>query len=76
MPRPLTGCDVGDRLKIIKIDAGRGAVLNLANLGLHVGNVILLERRSPFKGPVTVIFEGSEIAVGFGLATKIIVKKV
>ena len=73
---PLTECKIGDRVEISEINAGRGASLNLANLGLHIGNIICLERRSPFKGPLTVEHQGSEIAIGFGLAQKILVTKV
>ena len=73
---PLTECIIGSRVKISEIAAGRGASLNLANLGLHIGNVIRLERRSPFRGPLTVEHQGSEIAIGFGLAQKILVTEV
>ena len=73
---PLVDCKVGDRVEISEIDAGRGAALNLASLGLHIGNIIRLGRRSPFKGPLTVEHQGSEIAIGFGLAEKILVTKV
>jgi ferrous iron transport protein A len=65
----------GDRVIISEIDAGRGAAMNLACLGLHIGDVIRLERRSPFRGPLTVVHRGSEIAIGFSLAQKILVTK-
>jgi len=62
-------------VKIVKINAGRGAIINLSNLGLQIGNLIKLLRKSPFKGPVIVEHQGSEIAIGYGLAQKIFVEE-
>lgn len=66
----------GDKVKIVKIDAGRGALLNLINLGLNIGNITQIGRTSHIGGPVTVIYQGSEIAIGRGLARKIFVEEV
>jgi len=63
-------------VKIVKINAGRGAIINLSNLGLHIGNLIKFLRKSPFKGPVIVEHGGSEIAIGYGLAQKIFVEEI
>ena len=38
----LVECRRGDRVRIVRIDAGRGASLNLMNLGLNVGETIEL----------------------------------
>lgn len=72
----LVDCQNGDEVKILNINAGRGAMINLSNLGLHIGNIIKLYRKSPFRGPVVVMLQGSEIAIGFGLAQKIFVEKI
>lgn len=72
----LVECQSGDEVKILKINAGRGAMMNLSNLGLHIGNVIKFYRKSPFKGPVVVTTQGYEIAIGYGLAQKIFVEKI
>jgi ferrous iron transport protein A len=72
----LVDCKGGDQVKIVKINAGRGALINLLNLGLHIGNPIKFCRKSPFKGPVVVIHQGTEIAIGYGLAQKIFIEKV
>jgi ferrous iron transport protein A len=72
----LVECHDGDEVKILRINAGHGAIINLSNLGLHIGNVIKFCRKSPFKGPVVVIYQGSEIAIGFGLAQKIFVENI
>ena len=72
----LVDCKDGTRIKIVRINAGRGALINLANLGFHMGNIIKFCRKSPFKGPVVVIYQGTEIAIGYGLAQKIFVEEV
>ena len=72
----LVECQSGDEVKILKINAGRGAAMNLSNIGLHIGNVIKFYRKSPFKGPVIVTHRGSEIAIGYGLAQEIFVEKI
>lgn len=72
----LIGCKEKEKVKIVSIDAGRGAVINLMNLGLNVGDTIEIRRKSRFHGPVIVVHRESEIAIGFGLAQKIIVKRI
>ena len=72
----LVDCKENTQVKIVNINAGRGAVMNLSNLGLHIGNIIQFIRKSPFKGPVVVIFQGCEVAIGYGLAQKIFVEKI
>lgn len=72
----LADCRSVVEIRIVKINAGRGAMINLSNLGLHIGNQIRFLRKSPFKGPVIVEYQGSEIAIGHGLAQKICVEEV
>ena len=71
----LVDCRRGDRVRIVRIDAGRGASLNLMNLGLNVGETIELLRSSPLRGPLLVSRGHTEVAVGYRLAEKILVEK-
>lgn len=71
----LVDCKGDRQVKIVGIKAGRGAVMNLSHLGLNIGNVVKCIRKSPFKGPVVVIHRGSEVAIGYGLAQKILVEE-
>ena len=59
----LVDCKETADFKIVKINAGRGALINLSNLGLQIGNFVRFLRKSPFKGPVIVEHQGSEIAI-------------
>ena len=71
----LVQCRRGDRVRIVSIDAGRGAVLNLMNLGLDVGHTIELLQSSPMHGPLLVSHGGTEVAIGYHLAERILVEK-
>lgn len=75
MTVPLVECRKGDRVRIVKIDAGRGASLHLMHLGLDVGHTVELLQRSPLHGPILVSHDGTEVAIGYGLAEKILVEK-
>jgi Fe2+ transport system protein FeoA len=70
----LSECRRGNRVRIVRIDAGRGASLNLMNLGLNVGETIELRRISPLRGPLLVSRGQTEVAVGYRLAEKILVE--
>jgi ferrous iron transport protein A len=60
--------------QIKKIAGGRSLKLKLIQLGLHVGDYVHVLRRAPFGGPVLVECNGREVALGRGVAEKIIVE--
>jgi len=70
----LIDCKRGDKVTVEEIVAGKGATINLMNLGLNIGNVITVNRKSRLNGPIVVTHNDSEIAIGHGLAEKILVK--
>lgn len=74
MTRKLVDSPPGQPLRIVNIDAGRGARLQLMNLGLDVGQEIKLLSKSLLRGPVLVMHGATELAIGHGLAAKILVE--
>ena len=70
----LTDFEKGTKVRIADIAAGYGAKRNLMNLGLSIGNIIEIKRISSLKGPVVVLLDNTEIAIGHGLAEKISVE--
>ncbi len=66
----------GDKVKVIKLNAGKRATQRLISMGIIPGNIVEIARVSSLGGPVLIRYEGSEIAIGYGLASKIIVEKV
>jgi len=71
----LAECKRGDRLTILAIDAGRAATLSLMNMGLGIGRELELLRRSPLGGPLLVLRGETKVAIGYGMAQKILVEK-
>ena len=71
----LVECDRGDVVRIVRIDAARGATLRLMNLGLNVGGIAEIVQCSPLRGPLLLSHGGTEVALGYHLAEKILVEK-
>jgi len=63
-------------VKIISISGGKGARRSLAQLGIGVGSIITIKRNAPFAGPLLIENHGTSIAIGRGVASKIMVEKV
>jgi ferrous iron transport protein A len=62
--------ETGATLRVVKINAGRGLKQRLLALGLVPGaDLFLVENR---HGPVKLCFNSSRIAIGRGVAAKIL----
>ena len=66
----------GQRATIISISGGRGAAQRLADLGLTPETKIKVISAAPFAGPVEIEVRGSKLALGQGIASKIIVEPI
>ncbi len=66
-------CTIGEKLKILRVDAGYHAKRRLANLGIIPGVIIIKRKAAPFRGPIEIIVKGSLLVIGRGLAARIIV---
>jgi len=64
----------GERAKIVHIEGGPGIVRKLALMGFTPGTVV--EVLSVFRGPILVRVRGGVIALGRGVARRIIVEPV
>ena len=56
------------------VEGGRGAMQRLTDMGLIPGERLKILHNSGY-GPVTVFIKGSKVALGHGLAAKIIVEE-
>lgn len=63
---------IGGQARLIKI--GEGLRSKLRQYGLHVGDCIRVVRAAPLGGPLLVEINGREIALGRGVAEKILVE--
>jgi len=70
----LIECRKEEKTRVIAVNAGFQAKRRLANLGIVPGTIIKKKREAPFHGPVEIIVKGSTLALGRGLASKIVVE--
>ena len=64
----------GQSGRIVQIDGGHGLVNRLNAMGIRPGKRITKVSAMLMRGPVTVQLDSTLLAVGFGMAHKIIVK--
>ena len=70
--RPLATLPAGDRGRIVGLHAGHGLARRLDRMGFTIGSEVRVVRAG--RGKLRVELDGHEIAVGKGMAMKIIVE--
>lgn len=70
----LTSIKSGNKAILISVEGGRSAEKRLLDMGLIPGEEIKIINNSGI-GPLTVNLKGARVALGHGLASKIIVKE-
>ena len=84
---PLTMLKAGETAVIVSITPnpggkgwghgeGHGFVRRLMDMGLTPGTQVEISKSAPFHGPIEVIVRGSRLALGRGMAEKILVEKI
>ena len=71
---PLSQMKTDQKGVIIQIAGGRGFSSRLESMGMRVGHEVTKVSSMLMAGPVVVKAGNSEIALGFGMAQKIIVE--
>ena len=66
--------EIGQTGTIIEILGGWGLVRRLEALGVRPGKKVTKISTTLFRGPVTLKIGNTQVAVGFGMARKIIVQ--
>jgi len=64
----------GDKATVKEIDGGHKAQVQLKNLGFYPGVEVSLKKKSSIGGPLMVSVGGSNVAIGRGIASKILVE--
>ena len=64
----------GSSVRVIDFDGGINLRSKLTQYGIHPGDCLRLLRRAPLGGPLLVACNEREIALGRGVADKIIVE--
>jgi Fe2+ transport system protein FeoA len=71
--RPLSTVKDGEKVKLARIDAGRGLNSRLASMGL-VPNVEITVVSNRQRGPFMISVKNSKMMLGRGMANKIMVR--
>jgi Fe2+ transport system protein FeoA/predicted transcriptional regulator len=72
---PLINLKPGEKGTVAFTLGGRGLVRRLAEMGLTPGTLVKILRSAPFHGPLEIEVRGSTLALGYGVASKVFVKK-
>ena len=64
----------GQKAIITCFTSGPGMARKLENLGLLPGKIVEKVSNNPFRGPVVVRVDQTELAIGYGMARKITVE--
>jgi len=72
----LTQMRIGQSGVVIQIQGGHGLVNRLNALGIRAGKRITKLSSMIMRGPVTIQVDGAQVAIGFGMAHRIIVEPV
>jgi ferrous iron transport protein A len=64
----------GQTATIVQLAGGKGFIARLEAIGIRPGNEVTKVCSMLFKGPVTLKSNGTKVAIGFGMANKVIVE--
>ena len=64
----------GRKAQVVRIEGGKGLVARLSRLGIVPGAEVTVVSRAPVGGPVLVEVNGARIALGRGVARKVVVR--
>lgn len=70
---PLVSVSAGEPVRVVDILGGHGLASRLEALGIRPGTTITKRSEMLMRGPVTVEAHGAQIAIGYGMALKILV---
>jgi ferrous iron transport protein A len=72
---PLTSLLPGERARIVALAHGKGRQHHFRTMGLMEGKIVKVIATQPARGPFVIDVEGTQIAVGRGLARHILIEK-
>ena len=71
----LLDVEKGGWVRVLKLEGGAGLTDKLTQHGLYPGDCVRVLRTAPLGGPLLVDVHGREIALGRGIAKKILVEE-
>ena len=74
MPTTLDQVCENEKAKVIDIQGGQGIRQRLGQMGIHPGDMITILRYGALRGPILIEIHGSQVALGRGIASRILVE--
>lgn len=71
---PLTEVQIGKAVEVALIVGGRNAINRLCEMGLTPETRLTVSKRAPAGGPLIISVRSTDVAIGRGIASKILVK--
>lgn len=71
---PLIAAEIKQAVRVVSFTGGHGMEQKLRQLGLMPGDCAVILRHAPFGGPILIRVNDREIAIGKGVAKKILVR--
>jgi len=62
------------KVKVVSISGGRGIRQRLGCLGIHPGDIIIVKRSGIMRGPILISVHGNQVALGRGVARRVVVE--
>ena len=75
MPTTLDQIYENKKAKVIDIEGGAGIRQRLSQMGIHPGDIITILRYGALRGPILIEIHGSQVALGRGIASRVIVEE-
>jgi len=70
----LTDVKSGSKVRVVRIKGGLGIRQRLSCLGIHIGDIIILQKSGFMRGPILLNIHGNQVALGRGVAAKVLVE--
>jgi ferrous iron transport protein A len=67
---------VNKKARMVAVQGGWGLRRRLAELGIHPGDIITVLQRGALGGPILIEIHGYQVALGRGVAARILVEEV
>ena len=70
----LTQLKTGESGVVVGLEGGFGFMRRIQSLGIREGKRVTKVSSSFWRGPQTVTVDGMEVAIGFGMAKKVLIE--
>jgi ferrous iron transport protein A len=72
--KDLTQLKEGETGTVVGIHGGHGLVCRLESMGIRAGKRVTKVSSQIMRGPITLRVDNSQVAMGFGMASKVMVE--